>query len=146
MMRRLIRSERGTSMVEFALLAPVLILLVIGLIEVGRYTYFGILAAHAAETGAKYGAQNLYTAQDKNGMQTAALNDAQNLSGFSANANHTCSQNGALVNCVGGMPGPTMTYYVYVTVSGSFHSLLNYPGIPTSVPITAFATMRVQNQ
>ena len=55
-MQQLIRSERGTSMVEFALLAPVLILLVVGLIEVGRYTYFGILAAHAAETAARYGA------------------------------------------------------------------------------------------
>jgi Flp pilus assembly protein TadG len=133
-------------MVEFALLAPVLILLVIGLIEVGRYTYFGILAAHAAEAGARYGAENLYTAQDKTGMQNSALNDAQNLSGFKAVANHTCSQNGALASCLGGTPAPNMVYYVNVTVSGTFPSLLNYPGVPTSVPVTAYATMRVQNQ
>jgi Flp pilus assembly protein TadG len=146
MMRNLIRSERGASMVEFALLAPVLILLVIGLIEVGRYTYFGILAAHAAEAGARYGAQNLYTVQDRPGITAAALNDGENLSQWIVTPNHTCSQNGALANCLGGTPAPNMVYYVTVSVTGSFHSLLNYPGVPTSVPVTAYATMRVQNQ
>ncbi len=133
-------------MVEFALLAPVLILLVIGLIEVGRYTYFGILAAHAAEAGARYGAENLNTAQDRTGITNAALNDAQNLSQWHVNPTHTCLQNGALAACLTGTPGPNMVYYVNVTVTGTFQSLLNYPGVPTSVPVTAYATMRVQNQ
>lgn len=146
--RELVRSERGTSMVEFALLAPVLILLVIGLIEVGRYTYFGILAAHAAEAGARYGAQNLHTAQDIVGMQTEAISDAANLPQWHATASYTC-YNGVLAtngNCASGTPGPNIVYYVKVQVTGTFNSLLNYPGVPTAAPITATATMRVQSQ
>ena len=38
-------------MVEFALLAPVFIFMMIGVIEVSRYMYFGIVAAHAARAG-----------------------------------------------------------------------------------------------
>jgi hypothetical protein len=33
-----------------------------------------------------------------------------------------------------------------VQVSGTFHSLLNYPGIPSSIPISATAVMPVGNQ
>ncbi len=68
-LRRALRSERGTSIVEFAILAPVLIFLVIGVIEIGRYMYFGIVAAHMAESGARYGAQSLGTAADVTGMR-----------------------------------------------------------------------------
>ncbi|HLY02485.1 MAG TPA: TadE family protein [Candidatus Cybelea sp.] len=132
-------------MIEFALLAPVLILLVVGVIEVGRFTYFGILAAHAAEAGAKYGAENLYTAQDQTGMKNAVLNDGQNLA-WNVAATHTCSQNGSVATCLSGTPGPNMVYYVNVTVTATFHPLLYYPGVPTALPVTAYATMRVQNQ
>jgi Flp pilus assembly protein TadG len=122
-------------MLEFALVAPVLIFLLIGLIEVGRYTYFGILAANAARAGVQYGAQDLYTAQDKTGMTNAALGDGQNLS------------NGALVvSCGLSSPAAGTVYYVKVTVTGTFKSLLNYPGIPTNVPVSGSAMMRVISQ
>ncbi len=55
-------------MVEFAILAPVFVFLLIGLIEVGRFAFFGILAANAARAGAQYGAQTLSTAADTVGM------------------------------------------------------------------------------
>jgi hypothetical protein len=37
-------------------------------------------------------------------------------------------------------------YYVQVQVSGTFNTLLNYPGIPDPVPISGSATMRVATQ
>jgi Flp pilus assembly protein TadG len=55
--RRLFRAESGTSLVEFAILAPVIIFLLIGVIEIGRFAFFSILAANAARAGAQYGAQ-----------------------------------------------------------------------------------------
>lgn len=147
MIKRFIRSDRGASMAELALLAPVLIFLVIGVIEIGRYMFFGILAAHAAEAGAKYGSQNLYTAQDNAGIISAAKIDGQSLSQWSVNPSHTCAQNAAIAGtCLTGTPSPGTIYYVTVQVTGRFQSLLNYPGIPTSIPVSATATMRVQNQ
>ena len=100
-MRSLFRSQAGTSLVEFALVAPVLIFLMIGLIEVGRYTYFATLAANAARAGVQYGAQNVTTATDITGMQNAAITDAQNLPNWTAagggiSAQYLCSMNGSV--------------------------------------------------
>jgi Flp pilus assembly protein TadG len=142
MMRRFARSERGTALVEFALVAPVLIFLMIGLIEVGRYMYFGILVAHSARAALQYQTRNLTTVGDKTNIQNAGLQDAPNL-GLTVTPTYFCSWNGAIVSC---FSGGTVVYYAKVQVSGTFHSLLNYPGIPNAVPISATAVMRVTNQ
>lgn len=143
-----VRSESGTSMIEFALVLPVLIFLLIGIIEVGRYTFFGVLAANAARAGVQYGAQDLSHAQDTNGMRAAALNDGQNLAQWTASPSYLCSVNGgSLQTCnTANMPASGTIYYVKVSVTGSFRSLMNYPGIPTNVPVSGSAVMRVVNQ
>lgn len=137
-------------MVEFAILAPVFVFLLIGLIEVGRFAYFGILAANAARAGAQYGAQSLSTAADTVGMQSAALNDGnQSASTWSVTPTNLCSLSGgtpAPCPSPGATPPANTIYYVQVQVSATFHSLLNYPGIPRSVPISGSATMRVASQ
>lgn len=145
-LKRLFRCNSGTSALEMAVAAPVLILLVIGLIELGRYMYFGILAAHMAESAVTYGAQNTFTAQDIAGMRSAAVTDGASLSQWIVTPSKICSQNGAAITCPSGTPGANMIYYVQVRVTGQFHSLLNYPGIPTSAPVSAYATARVQSQ
>jgi Flp pilus assembly protein TadG len=143
-----LRSESGTSLIEFALTIPVLIFMLIGLIEVGRYAYFSILAANAARAGVQYGAQSLTTAADDPGMTSAALVDGQNVAGVTATPTRLCSQNGGpLQACTtGAVPTSGNVYYVKVQVSGTFTSLLNYPGIPTHVPVSGSAIMRVISQ
>lgn len=144
--------EAGTSLVEFALVAPVLIALLVGLIDVGRYMYFGILSEHAARAAVQYGSQNLRTASDSAGMVAAAMADGQNLSNWTQTtggitAIHTCSVSGApATTCASGAPTAGTVYYVSVTVNGTFKALFNYPGIPNNVPISATATMRVADQ
>jgi Flp pilus assembly protein TadG len=141
-----IGGEKGTSVIEFALLAPVLMLLLIGLIEVGRYTYFAILAAHAARAGVQYGAQTIFTAGDNTGMKNAALADAQNLPGLTARGSHFCMSSGAVVSCPSGQPNSSTVYYVQVQVTGPFSSIFHYPGIPASITVNSTATMRVAGQ
>lgn len=51
-MRKLLRGSSGSAMVEFAIAMPFLVLLLIGVIELGRYMYFAIVAQHASEAGA----------------------------------------------------------------------------------------------
>ena len=137
-------------MVEFALVAPVLVLLLIGLVETGRYAAFAVMAANAARAGVEYGSQNLTTANDTVGMKNAALADAQNLSGWATpTAQHLCSIGGsALQACpTSGTPVTSSTvYYVQVKVTGTFRSLLSYPGLPASVPVAGSAVMRVASQ
>jgi Flp pilus assembly protein TadG len=148
--KEVVRSDRGTSLVEFALVAPMLLFLLVGLIEVGRYATFAIMAASAARAGAQYGTQNLTTAIDTTGMEAAALQDGQNIPNFAPKVAHLCSVNGAaLTTCpsmgAGGMPANTV-YYVRVQVTGTFKSLLNYPGIPPSIPVSGSIVMRVTGQ
>lgn len=153
-MRRPAGSQRGTSMVEFALVAPLLAFLLIGLIDVGRYTYYGIVAAHAARSGLQYGAQNLATAADAaaDGPNTtgAAFADAQSISAFQVAASVVCTMNGQTTSCpvnnAGSAPPSGLVYFVKVQISGTFTPLIQYPGIPTAVPIGATATMRVIDQ
>ncbi len=136
-------------MVEFAILAPVFVLLLIGLIEVGRFAFFGILAANAARAGAQYGAQTLSTAADSVGITNAAKQDGQNLSNWGVQANDLCSVNGgapAICPTPGAGPPTNTIYYVQVQVNGTFSSLLKYPGIPHSAQISGSSTMRVANQ
>jgi hypothetical protein len=120
-------------------------LLLVGAIEVGRAAYLSILVSNAAHAGAQYGAQNLATAADSNGMQNAALNDGQNISGLTANASHFCScADGSSSSCQPtDCSGSHRLVYVQVNASGTFQPLLPYPGLPSSYPISAQAVMRV---
>ncbi len=144
MKKRLKGSESGTSAIEFAILAPVFVLLVLGLIDFGRYMYYSILAAHAARAGVQYGAQNVYSAADTVGMQTAAGADAPG--GFTTVASHYCLLNGSAAMCGTGTPPAGNTYYVKVIVSGNFSPIISYPGLPHSMTISSAAQMRVAAQ
>jgi Flp pilus assembly protein TadG len=153
MKRSLSRCERGTSLIEFAFTAPIFVLLLVGLIDVGRYTYYAILATHAARSGVQYAAQNLTTAEDAstNGPNTtgAALADAQKISNFHAIASVVCTAGGANSPCPANNtntePPSNLTYFVRVQVTGTFSPLISYAGFG-SIPITATSVMRVINQ
>ncbi len=147
---KLLRSQSGAAMVEFAIALPFLVFMVIGVVEVGRYMYFGILAAHAAEAAAEYGSQTLATAADITGMKNAASADSAGLSTFLASPAPLCLQtsgdSSTPVACPTGTPPAGTIEYVQVNVTGTFHSLLNYPGMPNSLPVSASTTMRVLSQ
>jgi len=142
---KLLRGRSGSALVEFAITAPFLILLLIGVIELGRYMYFAIVTQHASEAGAQYGAQSLANAANNTQIEAAVAADAPNVS-VTASPEAICLSSGQSVNCPVGTPSPGVTEYVQVKVSGTFKSLLNYPGIPNNVPITATTTMRVLAQ
>lgn len=144
MMRRLLRSQAGTAVAEFAVALPALIMLVIGLIEIGRYGYLALLCTHAARAGVEYGAQNVSTADDSTGISNAALKDAGN-SGFVVSTTHSCAENNSTVACAG-QPANGEVYYLQVKVTGTFHSLFNYPGIPSSVSLSSTSQMRLGAQ
>src|SRR5919201_3681597 len=66
--------QAGSSLVELAILAPALALLVIGAMDLSRVYYYGIVAANAARAGAQYGIEGNNT--DTTGMVNYAALDA----------------------------------------------------------------------
>jgi Flp pilus assembly protein TadG len=143
---RLRRCESGSSLLEFAIVLPVLLVLLIGLIDLGRAAYFGILTANAARAGAQYGAQSIYTSTDTTGMSSAAIADAPGI-GLTAVGSTLCSINGgALTTCPSNINGQTVVYYVKVHASGTFASLVRYPGLPPQISISGDSVVRVVAQ
>jgi Flp pilus assembly protein TadG len=144
-MSRFDRSESGAALVEFAVVAPVLALLLLGIVDFGRYMYDGILAANAARAAAAYGAQTLSTAEDTGGMQAAAIADSQgvtwNPSGISATA--VCLVSNVSVPCGS---NTAETVYVQVSVTGTFTPLIKYPLLPNPVTVSGSSFMRVEQQ
>jgi Flp pilus assembly protein TadG len=151
------RSKRsGSVIIEFALLFPVMMLMALGTADVGRVFYAGIAVANAARAGVQFGALDPGNAGNFTGMQQAALNDAANqgLTGITAVATNFCGCAGSssTVACGGAAfgtcsVGGTTTApngYVRVTVTYTYNTLVNYPGIPSTIGLSRTATMRVQ--
>jgi hypothetical protein len=142
--------ERGQSLVELAFVLPLLLLLLVGIIEIGRFAYYSILVANAARAGAQYAAQSLATAADTAGISTAGANDAgaivaPNTLTVSSTQQCGCSSTalgacGALAICI---PPNHPLVYVQVTAVGTFPSLFSYPGLPGTLSVTSVEEMRV---
>lgn len=143
--RRLGSLERGQSLLEVAFVVPVLLLLMVGLIEIGRFAYYSILVSNAAHAGAQYGAQNLIASGDTNGIRQAAKNDGQvpgitmtvtpvQLCGCTSTALGGCPSGGGCTNPL---------VYVQVTASETVNSMFRYPGIPRNIALSSTVTMRV---
>ena len=159
----LLRSQSGQSLVEVALLTPLLLALLVGGIELGRYAYISILVGNAARAGAAYGAQSLPQSTCPTpapcGIQTAADHDfksnGQKVSDLTVTVTNTCGcDSGGTVtlasSCVGTGAGICASGHwvvmVSVTASGTFHSLFSYPGIPPSTSLSRTVEMRVAQQ
>jgi hypothetical protein len=122
-------------------------------IEISRYAYFSILASHAARAGVQYAAQNTTTAADASisgpATKNATLQDGQNLPNWHVTSTIICTLAGQVSTCPSNSANtvpPSLVYYVEVQVTGTFNSLMKYPGIPQSLPIGATAIMPVGNQ
>jgi hypothetical protein len=55
-MRELVRSTRGQSLVEAALSLPILLLLVLGIADLGRFAYYAIAVSNATREAAQLAA------------------------------------------------------------------------------------------
>jgi Flp pilus assembly protein TadG len=148
----------GQSLLEVALLLPMLVALLLGVIELGRYSYISILVGNAARAGAGYGAQSLTQAIDTAGIQSAADNDFQNNGQNTASlivssvTTCGCDSNGTISGAAcstltnpnaGNCNSGHWVVMVSVTTSGTFNSLFNYPGIPSTLTVSSTATLRV---
>src|SRR5262249_13091217 len=68
-------TQSGQALVEFAIVLPVLLILALGIIEIGRYAYISILVGNAARAGAAYGSQSRTLSGDTTGIAAAANAD-----------------------------------------------------------------------
>lgn len=164
--RREMRTQSGQSLIEVAFLLPILVVLSLGLIDLGRFAYTAILVGNAAHAGAIYGAQSLTTSGNTAGIQAAADNDYQN-NGMNVGTLTVTSTTSCGCDTSGSIPatytacstaanpgidaiiaqctGTTQHWVVMVSVtaSGTFNTLFKIPALPATETVTRTSTMRV---
>lgn len=141
--------ERGASVVELALILPLLSFLLMAVIDLGRAYYMKIEVSNAAYTGALYGSQN---STNTTGMQDAATADAPDVSGIGATASYGCECSNVTDTTVcpaslsDSCAGPTCSVnavnFVLVCTSATYKPIIPWPGLPATITLRGSAKMR----
>ncbi|UKA62144.1 TadE/TadG family type IV pilus assembly protein [Arthrobacter sp. FW306-04-A] len=103
-------SERGAVAVEFAILAPVLIMLLLGIMEFGRAYNVQVSLSNAAREGVRV----MAISNDQTAAKTAAKNAAVSLNPQLADTNFTFSP----ASCTSGAQMSVTIKYTLSTITG----------------------------
>jgi len=145
----LLREESGASLVELALILPLLIAMLFGVIDLGKMYFLSMEVANAAEAAAVYGSKN---PTQTTYMQNVATKAAPDVGTLTTSASYGCecgSGTGFVANCTS---TPTcsdnVVYRVTVTASASYTPLLPWWSVlknasnPGTITISNTAVMR----
>ena len=128
------RGDRGQALVELALIAPILIILMLGVIDYGRVYFAYISVTNGARIGADYAATGPTQAADTAAIKAAALADTTNL------LNQSPTNPDVTVTTANDSQG---SLYADVTMTYTFSTLFPWPGLPTSIDIERTVRSRV---
>lgn len=147
--RKLLRVWRrtdGAVAVEFALVAPVLIILLLIAVDFGAGMYEQQRIVGAARAGAQFAVFSTANAQDETLIQAAVANAAQkDASELDITSVYFCQcQSGASVDCTGTCDGDAPEVYVRITVEYEHETLLDYPGLGNPMTLTAESEYRLR--
>ena len=140
------RSTDAASAVEFAILVPVLTLMVIAISDIGFAVYREIQVEDAAQAGAQWAVRNGFDSNGISNAVTAATNSPisaspapQKFCGCATGSSVSLATCGAA--CPGGARAAT-----YATVSAQlvYNTTLNYEVVPTTSILAAQAIVRLQ--
>jgi len=147
---RLSEGERGAALIEFALVLPLVLLLLFGMIDFGKAFNYWNDETHLANEAARYAVVNKNPLPGGGSLETAIKQDAD-----SAELRNGCS------GCSIGTPGITVNFCfvngttaadtaagqpLRATVSANYHWLayLVGQGLRASSGLTGSATMRIE--
>lgn len=141
-MRRVRATETGQSLVEFAMVLPLFLILMFGLVDFGRAFYSWMLITEAAREGARTGAVQ----KDWTAMQAAVYNSMCNPYPGNCSLDTTkmtltpSGVNGAR----GGQVSVSISYaFTYATPLGDLIALVSAGSLATPV-LTAYSSMRLE--
>jgi Flp pilus assembly protein TadG len=132
-------------MIEFALTAPLLLLLAAGVLNYGLALRAAIVVSDAARAGAEFGSLSTANAANIDGMRAAAVNAAPNLAGLVVTPVQVCRcSNGSAVSCAGSCASGAVAMYVEVTARATAPGGFRYPALPYTGAVSAKAVMRAR--
>ena len=145
---RLCGSRRGNVAIEFGFLVPILVLLTLAAVELGRLGSEYTRVKHAAHAGTQYGTKDQSNAANVPGIIQAARSDAEDTAKeLTIAARRYCrcptasSEVACSTTCSDGKFSPM---FVEVSVSRDLTPIIPYAGLPLSYPISVQNTGRVR--
>jgi len=130
-------SRGGTAAVELALVLPVLVVLALGCVDLGRAAALDIAVSNAARVAAGYGATHRFTnatlASWQTQVQQEAATEMQSVRGFDNTQLSVSIQTAA---------DPSGVWRVTVTATYPFQTITAWPGLPHDVTLRQSVTMR----
>ena len=134
-------------MVEFAIVASVLLLLMSGAADFARVFFHSITVANASSTGAFWGTYNNVRAAQTDSHEAAAEENTRNIGDATATSTMYCEcTNGNTTPCLNpncGGNGP-MRVYASTMVEQSFDTFFPWIGIPDNIVVNRETHYRVQ--
>jgi Flp pilus assembly protein TadG len=124
-----------------SLLIPILL----GAVEYARMAYASIEVSNAAMAGVQYGAQDPTTAADTTGIQTAASNDAPDVTLGTTTTSTSCiCSNGSASTCLStDCSTSAIEKILTVKTQATFTPLIHMPGIPRTFTLHGQAVQKV---
>lgn len=143
--RTRLERQRGSALVELAIIVTLLSVLVVGIMDFGRIGYSAMALTGAARAGAMYGAMPGNDTKFTQMRDTASA-AASDIGAITTSANRTCEcQVGgttSVINCTTGTCAGTQRNRVVVTASKTFALIRAFPQLPTNITLTRTAVMR----
>jgi len=124
---------------------PMLIALLAGAVEFSRMAFAAIEVSNAAMAAVQYGAQDPTTAADTTGIQTAASNDAPDISLGTTTASTSCiCSDGSASTCLStDCSTSAIEKILTVNTQATFTSVIKIPGVPNTFTLHGQAIQKV---
>ena len=140
---RILRCEQGASLVEIGLVLPILLFIVMATVDFAREYYFANEVAGGARAGAIYGTTN---PSDTTGITNAVKYDAPDVTDVNVSSSWGCECSDGTSASTSCSAAPTcsanVVYYVKVTATASYTTILPWTGIPSSLSLSSTSEMR----
>ncbi|MBL8296304.1 MAG: pilus assembly protein [Bryobacterales bacterium] len=138
------RLRSGSALIELALAVPVMALLVMGAVDFARVFYMSVEVTSAARAAAIFGSRSTASVDDTAGISLAATRAAPEVPSLTVTPAKLCGcSDGTVADCTSVSCTPKYTY-IRVQTQATFTTTCPYPGIPSSIPVSAVALMRAQ--
>jgi Flp pilus assembly protein TadG len=136
------RGQRGQGLVEMALLMPLVVSLLVGLVELSRVQRWQVTLTAAAHSGALYASESTGNAEDTSGVQERVLAEIDELSDLGDGHSTPTVQVALGAATADGFGKQQVT----VTVGVSVPPLFRIAGFPTAWTLQETASARVLEQ
>lgn len=142
---KLIRNSDGAAAVEFALLAPLFVMLIMGIADFGVYVNQRMQLENLARAAVEYVVKGGEEENVQADVLEAALPPSE-LEEVTAEAEATCecSSSGAAGVCGTSCEnGAYQRRFYSMSITRTYNPLFVYPGLPEQISITGYARLQV---